>query len=457
MIKTKVEWCIKKLLGVLPLSLRGQVVRCIKRTQRGLANLKTTRQRTKSKDLINQSIALTHSGDYDSAEHSLLEAAEHDPTNPNIAPHLGRVRFLKARSVNSEAQRQTQEMLKTITEMNTELETNKIYVPGDFWGGVGKFHVNLLEQYGIENFKRTVSHHYQNWFMDDITDPQVQQLFRSWTTHFAIEPWINTIEIPDHVGFNKSMDSNDPTYQLAFTENRELYRICVGLLWEYVKNNDSFKVLETLTESEIGNPIRIWRKGKLISSDIAHSVRERNMVLESQNLRGDEGLVVGELGAGHGRLAEVFGKTTNYRYIIFDITPTLYVSQWYIKTLFPNEKIFEFRHFDKFEDIQEELQNSRVAFFTSNQIEQFPDDYFNIFINLNSLQEMRLDQIKNFLFHIDRLTTGIFLSRQMIDSCNIVESVHLSKDNFRMPEWWQLLVDKVDDIYPIYFNQIWKR
>jgi putative sugar O-methyltransferase len=457
MITAKLEWYAKKCLEALPLNLRGYTVSCIKGTQKGLMNIATTSQRAKSKGLITNSISLTNSGDYEGAESNLLEAINLDPTNPDIAPHLGRVRFLKARSVDKEAQNQIKEMLAAIQAMNQELENNPIYVPGEFWGGVGKFHIWLLEQYGIENFKRTVSHHYQNWFMDDYTDPQVNQLFRLGAAQFALEPWTNIIEIPTHVGHNRSMNQNDPTYPLAFAKNREIYRISVGLLWEYVKNHDRFKILELLTESEIGNPIRIWRNEKLISSDLAHSVRERNLLLESRNLYGGEKLVVGELGAGHGRLAEMFGRTTNYKYRIFDITPALYVSQWYIKKLFPNEKIFEFRHFDEFSEIKEELQKCRFAFFTSNQIEKFPDDYFNAFINMNSLQEMKMDQIKNFLHQIDRLTTDLFLSRQMIDSCNITESVHLSKDNFKMPERWQLSVDKTDDIYPIYFNQIWKR
>jgi hypothetical protein len=64
------------------------------------------------------------------------------------------------------------------------------------------------------------------------------------------------------------------------------------LLWKFAKTIDSFNILEQLTESEIGNPIRIWRKGNLISSDIAHSIWERNMLLEALSLSGNKGLVV---------------------------------------------------------------------------------------------------------------------------------------------------------------------
>ena len=408
--------------------------------------------------LIASSIYFSNQGEYKKAETYLQQAAILMPSNPKIAPHIGRVRFLRDRFSDLKTQDETKKMLEQIDLMNIELKRKPIYFPGEFWEGVGRFHVQVLEQYGVENFKRTVSHHYQNWFMDSYNDPQVRQLFNTWPANLALEPWTNVIEIPNHVGLpTLDDDFKTPMYRLANPESLEIYRISVGLLWEFVKNSTAGNLLEQLPELEIGNPLRIWRKGKLISSDMAHSLRERSMFLDALNLKGNEGLIVGELGAGHGRLAEVFGRTTNYRHFIFDIAPALYVSQWYIKSIFPNEKIFEFRHFEDFEEIRSELQECRFAFFTSNQIEMIPDEFFNLFINMNSLAEMRLDQIKNFLSQIDRLTSRAFLSRQQEKSFNPIELTPLTKNDFALPSRWLLILDKLDEIYPDYFNQIWTR
>ena len=229
------------------------------------------------------------------------------------------------------------------------------------------------------------------------------------------------------------------------------------MLWEYVKSIDKYQFLEKISESEIGNPIRIKSDGQMISSDIAHSVRERNLLLDSLSLSGEEELIVGELGAGHGRLAEVFGKTTNYKHFIFDITPALYVSQWYIKKMFPDEKIFQFRPFDNFEDIRQEIEGCRYAFFTSNQIEKIPAEYFDLFINLNSLAEMAPVQINNFITQIHRVTSTAFLSRQQLDNFNPIEKVRLVKSSYKMPDGWTLRLDNIDEIHPIYFNQIWEK
>ena len=291
--------------------------------------------------------------------------------------------------------------------------------------------------------------------MTNPDDPQVRQIYKKWLLHFSTAPWLSTVEVPDHVGYHLSLSFDDPTYPLADADKREIYKVGVCLLWEFVRTSDKYKVLMQLSESEVGNPLRIWHQGRLVSSDIVHSVRERNMLLESLSYEGTEGCIVGELGAGHGRLAEVFGHTTNYRYYIFDITPALYVSQWYIKKIFPGERIFEFRHFDHFEEIREELQNCRYAFFTANQIEKIPDGHVHLFINSTSLMEMRMDQIKNYLRHIDRMTTTAFLSRQFLKWKNRFDKLVISKDTFSMSGNWTLILDEVDDIYPEFFNQIW--
>jgi putative sugar O-methyltransferase len=402
---------------------------------------------------------------YDEAEECLMQVLKENPTNMRIIPYITRVIYLKERSNSLEVANQTRDMIAAIYLMDKELRSKPVYSLEPKWQTGVDIQIQLLVEYGIENFKRTVSHGYQNFVMSSLYDPQVIELFKTMQTDFTSESWFNVIETPDHVGIHERIYDDDigkhfdnPTYRLAYPEDREVYRVAVGLLWERVRATDAY-ILDSLEESEIGNPIRIWRKGKLISSDIAHSVRERNMLMEPLSLDGRESLTVMEIGAGHGRLAEVFGKTTNYRYIIFDITPALYVAQWYITKLFPNEKVFSFRHFDDFKEIEKELAESRFAFLTPNQIEQFPDGYFDLCVNMNSLGEMRLDQVENYLYHIDRLTTMGFMSRQELHEKSKNKWLEgFSKEVFALPEErWELIIDKIDDFHPYFFNQVWKK
>lgn len=405
------------------------------------------------------SLAFVHTelGDFETAESYVRRAAFISPTGFDSIPHLERIRFLKRRAKDPETARATAEFDATVTAINNELWRNPLYAPSEFWAVHGQYHVELIRRYGIGNFKRTVSHNYQNWTITSINDPQLQTMLAKWPTHGSAQPLLNDIETPSHVGYHSDLDFQTPEYFLATPDKREIYKLAVGLIWEFVAATDRFNVLQSLEELEVGNPVRIRRQGKVISSDLAHSVRERNLLFNNCGLTGDEALSVAELGAGSGRLAEVFGRTSNYRYYIFDIAPALYVAQWYIKKIFPNEKIFAFRPFQSYNEIADELSGCRFAFFSANQIEYMPDRAFDLFITMNSLEEMRKEQIANFLGQIDRLTKTAFLSRQWLKWANPWDRLIINKDDFSLGNQWTKGLDIIDEIYLNFFNHIWRR
>ncbi len=377
------------------------------------------------------------------------------PHHQRVHAQRDRVQFLAKRAADPATAKELQEMRATLGRMNAELKRKEIYVPSAFWDHFAELHVYLLERYGVANFKRTLAHNYQNWMMLDRDDAQFQRLFDLWATHLSSRPIRNAAELPDDVGFHESR--TNPFYRLARTDHFEVYKLGVGLLWEYTLAKDPHGILAGLSESLLGNPLRIYRDGKLIASDLCHSVRERNELLQHSGLRGDEGLVVGELGAGNGRLAELFGQSTNYRYMIFDITPALYVSQWYVKNLFPDEKVFEFRPFRDYAEIREELAGARFAFFTANQIELLPPGAVDIFININSLTEMTPAQIANFLRQIDRLTKSWLYLQQWYHWVNPLDHVEVTKESFHPGKNWELAYEGDNDVYPDFFVQLWKR
>jgi putative sugar O-methyltransferase len=408
-------------------------------------------------DTIQIVVSLVQANQLDLAARVFERADIENPHDPRIPPHQQRVQHLISRAADPDVQVATQSMLEVIASMKHEVDADPLYAPGKFWAWLCQVHIDLLRLYGIEFFKRTVSHQYQNWLMTSFDDPQVRRLLETWSTHFHVEPLFTEIETLSHVGLPPSLDLGKPEYPLVFREQREVYRLAVSLLWEYVLTTDGFSVLKDLDELDVGNPIRIRRHGRLISSDVAHSVRERNLFLKACGLTGVEGLTVGELGAGHGRLAEIFGRTTNYRYMVFDIPPALYVSQWYISKIFPDEKIFTYRHFDSYSEIAQELRQSRFAFFTANQIKMMPDGVLDLFCNMNSLMEMPMEQIHNFITHIQRLTRIAFLSRQWIQPRNETNQTTLVEKDFFLGDGWQKVLAETDDIHPQFFNHVWKR
>jgi|tagenome__1003787_1003787.scaffolds.fasta_scaffold15557540_1 hypothetical protein len=47
---------------------------------------------------------------------------------------------------------------------------------------------------------------------------------------------------------------------------------------------------------------------------------------------------------------------------VFDVPPALYLSQWYLTTLFPKRRAFRFRGFETFKEIDGELTEADIAF-----------------------------------------------------------------------------------------------
>lgn len=396
----------------------------------------------------------------------------------SLRPQLARMVYVSMKKMHPTNLHRQEYFSHQIRQVEAELGKSPLYLPSVFWEKHIRMHKYLLDLYGVENFKRTVSHNYQNWLMISMDDPQVRVLQELHPEYFLEKNQTIPEDVTD-VGFHwiilpgryrgKTPRFNFvdvvqngavktevlfPEYPLSNPKSLRVYTSAVRSLWE-ISGIETSPFNGIIREEEIGNPIRVIHKNKLISSDLAHSFRERQEMFSAARLEGSEAFCVAELGAGHGRLGELFGKTTNFRYFIFDISPALCVSQWYISQLFGEQNVFKFRPFASFSRIKNELSTARFAFFSANQIELFPDNYFDLFININSLMEMKLNQIRNFLFHIDRVTKGIFYLKQWKRWTNEIDRVMIEQTHYAMNPPWQLTLKKTDEIYKDFFVEVW--
>jgi putative sugar O-methyltransferase len=348
------------------------------------------------------------------------------------------------------------ELESMATAVKRELARSPAVTPSLFWEEHAELHFELLARYGLDNFKRTLAHNYYNWLTLDFADPQIQRLFDLWPVHGSQEPFTDFLEKPGSVGM--PTHGSQGNYALDDPGWRRVYQLGASLLWDTTLAQDRHGILCDLAEPLTGNPLRLWRGDRLIAQDLAHSVRERNTIVDTAGLdvASPRPLVIGELGAGNGRLAHVFAMTTNARYLIFDIAPALLVSQWYVSSLFPNERIFKFRPFERFEQVAQEVDGARFAFFSANQLELLPERYFDVFINVCSLMEMRLDSIAHYFRQIDRLTRGVFYTKQWWVQENRQDGIVVRKEDYPVPPHWRQLLEQEDAILPRLFEQLWR-
>jgi hypothetical protein len=183
-------------------------------------------------------------------------------------------------------------------------------------------------------------------------------------------------------------------------------------------------------------------------------VVECNYAARSGHVR--DGARVAELGAGYGRLAHVFSTARRLVYCIFDIPPALAVSQWYLREVLGADRIVPFRpDFDGTSIAA--LVPGTVAFFAPDQIEHFPDGWFDLTQTISTLPEMPARQAEHFLTLLAAKSSGEVFLKQWQRWRNEADGVEFSEDRYVLPPPWQLVARRVDPVQPLFFNQRWRR
>ena len=332
--------------------------------------------------------------------------------------------------------------------------SSALYRPSRFWEGLARENEQMLSRHGLANLKRTVGQNYFNWLVVHPENAQLRNALRYWRSHPTLRPLLNRMErmgfIHSAVGLEKNMT------RLGWKEHL-LYKTFVGVLWEVARHSDRTGLAEVLQEPEVGNPIRIRRKGRLISQDLANSIREYSTILEAQPDIGSSPGSIAELGAGYGRLAYVMLQHPGPRYFIFDIPPALAVAQWYLTELFGHLPIFRFRRIASFASVADELQSSRIAFFTPNQLELFPDGYFRAFVSISTLPEMNAQQVNNYLRLIAEKTSRLVYFKQWKRWANPDDDYTLSQADMTLGGGFRKAIERDDVIQDAFFESVWIR
>lgn len=315
-----------------------------------------------------------------------------------------------------------------------------VYRPSRFWEFHGAGHVELLNRRGLGSFKRTLNRSYFNWLPRAWDNNQLRNLLALWCRDPDLRP------LRARFTSRPLLESVHTDAPLGTDDEWSIHALFVGLLWYYALRTDRYAVLAALEEPAVGEPFPIEADGKLISQDLANSVREYNALREALEAGGawDERLTLGELGAGYGRLAYVFAKAAPGRYLIFDIPPTLHVAQWYLSRTCPEKRAFAFRHFDTFAEVEAELADARLGFFTPNQLDLFPPDYFTGFVSVSSLAEMTREQVERYKQLIAARTSRLVYFKQWRQHYNAHDKVLLDADQYALPGEWRTLARRTD-------------
>jgi len=351
-----------------------------------------------------------------------------------------------------------------INAMAAELQSgDPVYRPSKLWEFFNEINLEQLRRFGMHRFKRCVNQNYFNYVPLGFNDQQLIGLLRNWIRQPSLAPLRAGLSDPDR--YNREsrlvlldrrifkMWSDKPV--LAATGRwlqRLLYRLLVGLLWDYVCRNDSLGLADKTAEPMLGAPIETWVGERLVSQDLAHSILEG-----FPEQPRERPIRIAEIGPGYGRVGDVLIGARNCRYFVFDIPPSLYVAQWYLSRRHPLKRIFAFRHIDRFEDVRDELEFADIAFFSSNQLALFPEGYFDIGVNISSLHEMRPQQIRHILGDLYRITAQRVYLKQYRHYRNPWDDIEVHEGDYPVADGWRKRSWRPDRIDARFFEAVLER
>lgn len=314
-------------------------------------------------------------------------------------------------------------------------------LPSKYWEELNRKNLQQLAESRYENFKRTVARNYFTWIVNPL-NKQVRFLMKEAGIWQSISYFIKALIAPRHEHFKK--------------RHTVYYNVLTNLLWKYVEKHDDENLLDKLIEPAEGNPLDVRQNGRLISQDLANSVLEYKAILQPELDRQDVRTIL-ELGPGYGRTAFVFlALQPGCRYILVDIPPALYVAQRYLMAIFPDRYVFPFRPIESFEDVADEFNDSSIIFLTPNQLALLPDNAIDLFINISSLHEMRMDQIRYYFTEIERLTRRYFYFKQWKETTVPFENETVREADYPVGEHWHLINRQHCEVQQKFFEALYE-
>lgn len=319
-------------------------------------------------------------------------------------------------------------------------------VPSALWTVLSQSHQALLREHGIESFKRGLSQSYSTFMVRRIRHAHFRAALRNFMQHPSTAPFRTKF------GAKSAVRNAHGRDRLSTDLSWRIYGMYVSLLWSYVRSGRD-DLAERLSEPLLGDPIPIRFDGHPISQDLATSIHEYRTLRPHLPSRG----VLAEIGAGYGRLGHVAHAADNVRYWVFDISPALTVSEWYLSSLFPDRKIFRWRPFERWDEVADEVEESDFAFFSADQLALVPRGAVDVFAAISCLHEMTSEQADFQMAHMAEKGGTALYTKNWTEWHNAHDGVTFRSSDLTAPPGWRTVLDRTDAIWPKFTEKLFTR
>jgi putative sugar O-methyltransferase len=304
--------------------------------------------------------------------------------------------------------------------------SRRIEEPSLFWRNLAQQHAFDLEQFGLESIKRHQALRYFTWSWT-LKSLRTSRQMRFLLAHSSPATLLRCLREP--------ADLSDHAWEGVPWQGRDrwLYTFAVRVLWEYARKHDALDIL-SLPEPELGSPLPVFWRERLISQDLANAALEATAIARA--LEGTRPRSIVEVGAGYGRTAyamlHAFPEAT---YTVIDIEPALTISAWYLGQLFPAD---------------------RLRFLLPDAAAALHDASTDLVVSISSLHEMTKGQVALYLELFDRIARGgrIYL-KQWQRWTNPADRITLDFAQYPIPDRWLPLVDEPAPVQTNFRQAAW--
>ena len=183
---------------------------------------------------------------------------------------------------------------------------------------------------------------------------------------------------------------------------------------------------------QIGEAIQI--NGRRVSADLLFTINDIYNLIELNPKLATEPVIVGDLGAGWGRIGHMLVQINpRITYLIFDIPESLLVSSSYLPRLLPDASVCSYMEAGAIEKFDKEILASRSLWFLgAQQLARCETGAIDVFVNVASFQEMEARQVNSYLRLFDeKLSAGFVYLR------NIKKDFMSGLSDYEFPARWE--------------------
>lgn len=234
-----------------------------------------------------------------------------------------------------------------------------------------------------------------------------------------------------------------------------------GFIWQYyqtVKKMDYLKILDNIEEPLVGGKTDFIKiNNKRITIDLLQAINDFYNIFGNK-IDVNKKMLIMELGAGYGKLIYVILKTLpNAVCVILDLPSSLLIAEFYLPKVV-NIDYVGYKKTRLLKDITREvLYKKRLWFFGCWRLNKFDLDSVDIFVNINSFQEMRKEQIIFYLKRAGKITTDRIYLREHIIEKNPINEEFIAQDCYKLDEDWKLIKEKISVPYFQYFEKTYDK